>query len=51
MQKHRHQTTESHPTPQGASGISHQFPLLLLLLATFAIVMLGLATVGWHCHR
>ncbi len=46
MQKHRHQTTESHPTPQGASGISHQFPLLLLLLATFAIVMLGLATVA-----
>ncbi|MBK5232712.1 MAG: S8 family serine peptidase [Thermoleophilia bacterium] len=46
MQKHRHQTTESHPSPQGASGISRQFPLLLLLLATISIALLCLATVA-----
>lgn len=46
MKKHRHQTTESHASPQGATGISHQFPLLLLLLATFAIGLLCLATVA-----
>jgi hypothetical protein len=44
MPKHMRQKTESRPPLEGTTGISRQFPLLLVLVATFSVALLGFAT-------
>ncbi len=46
MQHQRQHRSGANPAPQGANSISHGFPLFLVLLASFSILMLGLATVA-----